>query len=366
MGEFNVVSLLEKTKKLDAKTTIRKHVEVVKRPMHLIQLNKGLNLRQQRFFNLAILNVKDGVSEISKAQYNELFSDDTDHFYSASVVEDIQKLIGLNIQTETEYKMIWDTVFLRVEYDKKEKVYRFKWSPYMKERIEDVQRNYIQQDLKTLARFCNKYSFIWYDYFKSNHRQWKWILSKEETMQLLRTEDKKTYVEHHAVFFKQCIEIPIKEINTHTEYHITVTPIKEGRAIVGYEFRRETTQGIELSVTPNQLGTLQEIVDRYGDTPLMMREIMDLGIYDAEAARDLSNLFFEIQTFKNHIASADTFTSESFKEIVALAIQKDNAFKSRWRSIKQHMQDKSIIDVFIEKQPNNPKSEFYNWLDERE
>lgn len=54
---------------LDSKTTIKKHVEVVKRPMHLVELNKGLNLRQQRFFNLAILQVENGISEISKGGF---------------------------------------------------------------------------------------------------------------------------------------------------------------------------------------------------------------------------------------------------------------------------------------------------------
>lgn len=366
MGVIDLVSLLEKTKRLNAKTTIRKHVEVVKRPMHLMQLNKGLNLRQQRFFNLAILKVEDGVSKISWNDYKEIFSDETDHFYSAGVIEDIQKLIGLNIQTETEQKMIWDTVFLRVEYDKEKYIYTFKWSPYMKERIENVRKNYIQQDLRTLAQFSNKYSFIWYDYFKSNYRQWKWVLTKAEAMELLQVENKKSYVEHHAMFFKQCIEAPLKELNTYTEYHITVSPIKERRAIVAYEFRRETTQGIELSVTPKQLKTLQEIVDRYGDMQLIMLEISSLAIYDAEAIPYLMNLLVDIQAFKNHIAGADTFTSESFKDIIVLAIQKDNAFKARFRKVLALKEDKPTIDVFMEEQPNNPKSEFYNWLDERE
>lgn len=333
-----------------------------------MQLNKGLNLRQQRFFNLAILKVEDGVSRISWNDYREVFSDETDHFYSASVVEDIQKLVGLNIQTETEKDVLWENVFLSVHYDKKKFIYTFKWSPYMKERIENVRKNYIQQDLKTLAQFSNKYSFIWYDYFKSNHRQWKWILSKEEAMQLLRAENKKSYVEHHAMFFKQCIEAPLKELNDYTEYHITVSPIRERRAIVGYEFKRETTQGVELGVTPKQIKTLQEIVDRYGDTSLLMREIGSLSIYDAEAVPYLMDLFFEIQSFKNALAAADTFTSESFKDIIALAIQKDNAFKSRFQQVLEIKRNRPTIDIFLEEegQSNKPKSEFYNWLEERE
>ena len=341
----------------------------MKKPMHLMQLNKGLNLRQQRFFNLAILNVKDGISEITKKQYDELFLDDTDHFYSASVVEDIEKLIGLNIQTETEYKMIWDTVFLRVEYDKKEKTYRFKWSPYMKGRIENVQKNYIKQDLKTLANFKNKYSFILYDYFKSNHRQWKWILTKSEITELLRVVDVKSYQTNQTMFYKQCIETPIGEINKYTEYRIEITQIRgERNKVVAYEFRRYTEQAIELSVTIKQIETLQEIVDRYGDTPLMMREISKIGLFDGEGAQELTELFFGIQDFKNQLADAELFTSDSFKDFVAIAIQKDNAFKYRWRSIKQRLKDKPTIDLFLEneEQATVPKSVFYNWLDERE
>lgn len=104
-------------KRIDSDTVVRKHVEVAKRPMHLMQLNKGLNLRQQRFFNLAILKVNEGISEITWKDYREIFSDETDHFYSAPVIQDIEKLISLGIQSETETKVIWDNVFNRVEYE---------------------------------------------------------------------------------------------------------------------------------------------------------------------------------------------------------------------------------------------------------
>lgn len=353
---------------MDSKTTIRKHVEVVKRPMHLIELNKGLNLRQQRFFNLAILKVENGKSEISKADFDEIFKDTSDKFYSADVVSDVKALGSLGLLSGEGRSVTWDSVFIRVQYDDKDSVYRFEWSPYMKERIEDVRKNYIQQDLRTLAHFKNKYSFILYDYFKTNYRQYKWVMTKEEVMALLRVSNKKTYINHHSVFFKQCIETPLNEINEHTEYHITVTPIKEGRVVVGYEFKRKTEHGVEWSVTPKQIETLQEIVDRYGDTPLITREIANLAIYDAEAVPYLIGLFYEIQSFKNLIERADTFTSESFKDIVALAIQKDNAFKAKFSEVRTRIQERPTIDVFLENKERHdkPKSEFYNWLEERE
>ena len=362
------MTLLDKTRKMNSKTTIRKHVEVAKRPMQLVELNKGLNLRQQRFFNLAILKVENGLSEISKADFDEIFKDTSDKFYSADVVDDVRALGSLGLLSGEGRSVTWTSVFLQVQYDDKASVYRFEWSPYMKERIENVRKNYIQQDLKTLAQFKNKYSFIWYDYFKTNYRQWKWVMTKEEVMELLRVSDIKTYIHHHAVFFKQCIEAPLKEINEHTEYHIVVDVIKKGRVVVGYEFKRRTEIGIELGVTVKQIDALREIVDRYGDAPLILREISSLAVYDAEAVPYLTDLFFEIQSFKNFIASADTFTSESFKEIVALAIQKDNAFKARFREVRTRMHDRPTIDIFLEnkEQLDRPKSEFYNWLEERE
>ena len=356
---------LEKTRKIDSKTMIRKHVEVVKRPMHLIELNRGLNLRQQRFFNLAILKVEDGLSEISKTDFDEIFIDSSDKFYSADVIHDIKALGGLGLLSGEGRSVTWDSVFIRVQYDDKKSVYRFEWSPYMKERIEDVRKNYVQQDLRTLAHFKNKYSFILYDYFKSNYRQWKWQLTKEEVMNLLRVADKKTYISHHAVFFKQCIEVPLKEINEYTEYRITVNVIKKGRIVVGYEFKRYVEEDVVLMVSEKQKDVLKEIADRYGDTGMIMREIASFAVIDSDAVPYLTDLFFEIQAFKRYIAVADTFTAESFKDVVALAIQKDNEFKAKIRELYELKGNKSTIDDFIQEQAAT-KPIFYNWLEERE
>lgn len=360
--------MLKEMKRLDSSTTIRKDIEVAKRPMQLVELNKGLNLRQQRFFNLAILKAKNGLSEISKSDFDEIFHDTSDKFYSADVVNDVKALGSLGLLSGEGRSVTWDSVFIRVQYDDKNSVYRFEWSPYMKERIENVRKNYIQQDLKTLAHFKNKYSFIWYDYFKTNYRQWKWILAKEEIIKLLRLEGKKSYIENPSMMFKHCIETPINELNEHTEFKITIVPIRQKNKITAYEFSRYTEQGIELSATSKQIATLQEIVNRYGDAPLITREIANLAIYDAEAVPYLIGLFYEIQSFKNLIEGADKFTSESFKDIVALAIQKDNAFKAKFNEVRTRIQERPTIDVFLEnkEQHDKPKSEFYNWLEERE
>lgn len=367
IGGGGELMALEKVRRIDAKTVIRKHVEVVKRPMHLMQLNKGLNLRQQRFFNLAILKVREGISEITWQDYKEIFDDETDHFYSAPVVQDIERLITLGIQTETENDVIWDNVFNRVKYDKKTFTYLFSWSPYMKERIENVRKNYVQQDLKTLACFKNKYSFVWYDYFKSNYRQWKWQMTKEEVIHLLRLEDKKSYLEKHAMMFKQCIESPLQELNEFTEYHITVDIIRKGRVVVGYEFKRFIEEEVVLMASEKQIGVLKEIVDRYGDTTTILREIGNFATLDADSVPYLMDLFFEIQTFKRYITVADNFTASAFQDVVALAIQKDNEFKAKIRELYRLKEDKPSIDDFIQEQTTTTvKPIFYNWLDERE
>lgn len=358
--------MLEKIRKIDSKTVIRKHVEVAKRPMHLMQLNKGLNLRQQRFFNLAILKVSEGVSEITWQDYKRIFDDETDHFYSAPVVQDIERLIMLGIQIETENDVIWDNVFNLVKYDKKTYTYLFSWSPYMKERIENVQKNYVQQDLKTLACFKNKYSFVWYDYFKSNYRQWKWQLSKEEIIHLLRLEDKKSYLEKHAMMFKQCIEFPLQELNEFTEYRVTVDVIRKGRVVVGYEFKRFTEE-VVLMASEKQIDVLKEIVDCYGDTTTILREIGNFATVDADSVPYLMDLFLEIQAFNRYIAVADTFTAKAFQDVVALAIEKDNAFKAKIRELYGRKANNSTIDDFLHEQTaTTEKPIFYNWLEERE
>lgn len=164
----------------------------------------------------------------------------------------------------------------------------------MKERIEDVRKNYIQQELKTLARFKNKYSFVWYDYFKSNFRQWKWYLDRAQVVELLRIGGVKTYTQQHSVFFKQCIEAPLQELNEFTEYRITVDIIKKGRTIIGYEFKRFTEKEVVLAVSEKQLHVLKEIIDRYGDTGAIMQEITSFAVINADAVPYLTQLYFTL------------------------------------------------------------------------
>ena len=87
---------------------------------------------------------------------------------------------------------------------------------------------------------------------------------------------------------------------------------------------------------------------------------------DADAYPFLTELLFDIKTFKKYIQGADSFTSESFKDVVKLAIAKDNAFKKKMRELIQKKADTPTIDDFLPQQEEPQKVVFYNWLDERE
>lgn len=354
--------------KNNPKTTIKKSSYLAQRPMQLVELNRGLNLRQQRFFNMAILAVNEnGISEFGQNEYDSIFKDDSDKFYNGDVRTDIYSLGSLGIYEENDDEAVWSSVFLKVRYDKSASKFVFTWSPLMKDHIKNVKRNYIQQDLQVLAHFRNKYSFILYDFFKSNYHQWKWYIPKEKLIDLLCLQGKESYLRNHSMLYKQCIEIPLEELNKFTEYCITCEVVKKGRIVVGYEFKRFKIDDIEYAVSENQINTLQEIVDRYGDTGMLARDISKFAIVDADAVPFLMDLLFEIQTFKRYIQVADSFTFESFKDIVALAIQKDNAFKTKMRELIQKKADNPTIDNFLSEEPRLKKEAiFYNWLDERE
>ena len=354
--------------KKNPNTLVRKSVEMAKTPMQLVELNRGLNLRQQHFFNMSILTVNEfGVSEFGKGEYSRIFKDDADKFYSSDVKDDVIALGSLGLLDNTEGSISWTSVFLKVEYDKKTSTYRFVWSPLMLEHVKNIQENYIQQDLQVLAHFKNKYSFIWYDFFKSNYRQWKWKVSKEEVINLLRLENKKSYLEKHSMLYKQCIETPLEELNKFTEYHVTCEIVKKGRVVVGYEFKRYLQNEVEYAVTEKQINTLQEIVDRYGDTEMIVREVSKFAIVDADAVPFLISLLFEIKAFERYIQVADSFTSKSFWDVVNLAIQKDNTFKAKMRELIRMKTDAPTIDDFLPQPTEEPKKVvFYNWLDERE
>jgi len=353
--------------KNNSKTIVKKSSYLAQRPMQLVELNRGLNLRQQRFFNMAILAVNEnGVSEFGKSDYDAIFKDDSDKFYTGDVRTDIYALGSLGMYEENDDEAVWSSVFLKVRYDKSTSKFVFVWSPLMMDHIRDVKRNYIQQDLQILAHFKNKYSFVWYDFFKSNHRQWKWYIPKEKLIDLLRLQGKESYLRNHSMLYKQCIETPLDELNKFTEYHVTCEVIKKGRIAVGYEFKRFKEVDVEYTVSEKQINVLQEIVNRYGDTAMLAREVSKLAIVDADAVPFLMDLLFEMKTFERYIHAADSFTSESFKEVVALAIKKDNIFKTKMQELIQKKADKPIIDDFLPQEQPQKKVPFYNWLDERE
>ena len=60
------------------------------------------------------------------------------------------------------------------------------------------------------------------------------------------------------------------------------------------------------------------------------------------------------------------YRPQSFKDVVALAIAKDNAFKVKMRELIQKKADAPTIDDFLPQEQTSRKVEFYNWLDERE
>ena len=354
--------------KVDLKTVVRKSVEMARSPMQLVELNRGLNLRQQRFFNMALLCVNDdGISEFSKRDYDVIFKENNDNFYGVEVRKDVQSLGSLGMQESSDDAEIWRSVFIEVKYDKNLSIYRFMWSPLMMEHVKNIQRTYIQQDLQILAHFKNKYSYVLYDFFKSNYRQWKWHVSKDQLVDLLRLHGKNSYLRNHSMFYKQCIENPLDEINEFTEYNITCEVVKKGRIVVGYKFERHQTEEIEYAVTENQINILQEIVDRYGDTAMLAREVSNFAVVDADAVPFLMELLFEMQSYKRFIEHAASFTFESFSEVVALAIKKDNTFKAKMRELAQKKADRPTIDDFLPQEPVlKKKALFYNWLDERE
>ena len=361
--------IIEEKIKQNSDTLVRKSVEMARSPLRLVELNKGLDLRQQRFFNMAILTVDDkGISEYGKEEYEAIFKDDSDKFYSEDVRKDVQALGSLGMQESNENEEVWRSVFLEVRYNKKSSTYRFIFSPLMMNHVKNVKKNYIQQDLQVLAHFKNKYSFIWYDFFKSNYRQWKWKLSKEELIVLLNLGDKKSYLRNHSMLMQHCIETPLAELNKFTEYKIIFEVVKKGRNVVGYEFKRFTEKEVELTVSSAQLNVLQEIVERYGDTQLIMLEIASFATVQAEAVTYLMNLFVEIQAFKVILANAESHTADAFKDYVAIAIKKDNAFKAKLRELYEIKKKNPMIiyDYIEETDDSKPKSVFYNWLDESE
>lgn len=353
---------------LDSNTSISKSIELASTPIQIVDLSRGLDLRQQRFFNMAILTVdENGISEFGHSEYVKVFNDDGDNFYSKKIRKDITALGTLGI-LESGSSIRWRNIFAEVVYDTNIKRFRFVWSHLMLEHVLNLNKNFIQQDLKVLANFKNKYSYIWYDYFKSRFRQWKWVLTKEQIVEQLRLHNKKSYLRNHSMFFKQCIEIPIQELNDYTEYTIEYNIIRNGKNIEGYEFRRYTNATVTKTVSDKQLGVLREICDRYGDKNMILTEIDKYSNRNRELADKLRELFSDIYSYNRLILVSSKFSTEEFSFYVSEAIRKDNLFKKLMKDLVQdeYLYQESLFELDDDQEVNKKRSGFYNWLDERE
>ncbi len=250
----------------------------------LVHSASNLSLDELKLLRFIIMQTKKGDEE--------LFEFDV-------AAKDLAKLFGVNIKTKDLYKRLQTMakhIMQEVIYigdDIKNKWIMFHWvdvcrynngiltikiSDELKPFLVNLRGHFTRYQLSEIISFKSTYAIRLYEilnaYLNENNLPHADVaieisISVEELRKATGTEKK---FERPFDFKRKVIDIATKEINEKSKYHITATPYKKGKAIVGFDFLIESQAGyyhrtesthrdIKLKTDPDQLDGQMNLMD---------------------------------------------------------------------------------------------------------
>lgn len=195
---------------------------------------------------------------------------DTELFEFELSAKDFAKLLEVNIKTKDLYKRL-DTMtthlmqeVIRIGDDSKKKWVKFHWvdicrydqgkvtikiSDELKPFLTELRGNFTRYQLSEIISFKSTYAIRIYEiinsYLNENNLPHADIaieisISVEE---LRKGTDTVNKFERPYDFKRKVVDTALKEINEKSKYHVTATPYKSGKGIVGFDFLIESQTG---------------------------------------------------------------------------------------------------------------------------
>lgn len=323
----------DKKEVIDYNNSIKKSNE-----LSMAKMNQGLSLNQMQLFAYAIFSTqKDGKTEFRKHEFEKKFN--INQLRPNDAMDDAYSLLDLKIELrdEKKEKSSGYNVFTYYEYNKGEFV--FNWNEVFLPHISELKEKYVISDLTIMSQFKSGFSWILYEFMKSQYGNWYKELSKVELMNLFNVENRKSYQTSTAEFKRSVLDVAISEINKHTELETWYTEKKIGNKITGFILHWSTGNQLP-GATTKQVKLLQEVHDEVD------KNILDyLQVNKSDLAKQH---IIRIKTINEHvkkglsISEADGYIRESLEVYKQLEHLLKNNGKQRDTSI------------------------YYNWLEEIE
>ena len=196
--------------------------------------------------------------------------DDKELYEFELSAKDFAKLLEVNIKTKDLYKRLQTMVkhlmqeVIYIGDDSKKKWIMFHWvdvcrydngkitikiSDELKPFLTQLRGNFTRYQLSEIISFKSTYAIRIYEilnsYLNENNLPHadvaiEFSISIEE---LRKATDTTAKFERYSSFKTYVIDTAINEINQKSKYHVTATPYKNGRAVVGFEFLIESQAG---------------------------------------------------------------------------------------------------------------------------
>jgi plasmid replication initiation protein len=138
-----------------------------------------------------------------------------------------------------------ENLITRVSENPKDKTYlRFKFNDYISDRLSNLQKLFTQYDIKNIAQFSSRYSFMLYEFFKMKIEQ-----SQSAYTQTIALENFKENLDISGKYKQlrdlknNVLEKSKKQINKHSDIHINYEIIKTGRTPTHIKFTAKYKKG---------------------------------------------------------------------------------------------------------------------------
>lgn len=221
----------------------------------LMHSASNLTLDELKLLRFIIMQTKKGDKELFEFELS---------------AKDFASVLGVNIKTKDLYKRL-DTMtthlmqeVIRIGDDSKKQWVKFHWvdvcrynngkitikiSDELKPFLVELRGNFTRYQLSEIISFKSTYAIRIYEilnsYMNENNLPYADVaieisISVDE---LRKNTDTVNKFERPYDFKKKVVDTAIREINDKSKYHITATPYKSGKAIVGFDFLIESHAG---------------------------------------------------------------------------------------------------------------------------
>lgn len=201
---------------------------------------KSMSVIEQKIFLYIISKIKPDETELREVKFN------IQRFCKVIGIKDkgnnyinlkraIAKLMSNVIILKKGKKTLMINLIHATTIDESGGTIYIKLHEKLKPYILNLQNNYTQYTLKNVLGFKSKYSFILYEYLKSQQFKKRiniFSISLEELKKRLDCENYNNFTN----FVNKALQPAIKEINLYTDLEVSVNLIKEGRTYNTVEF----------------------------------------------------------------------------------------------------------------------------------